>query len=269
MSVIKDPSGRRSIQVEVEVPGTPEQVWEAIATGPGVTSWFLPAEFRDGDVVTTFGPGMEARAHVTAWEPPHRFVAEGEEMAPGGPTIATEWVVEANAGGTCTVRVVHSLFATTDDWDEQLQSFEGGWPWFFRILRLYLTHFRSQPSASFRAMAFPKAPIGEVWRTVAEGLGLQHLQEGERVRAHGGDVAMAGAVVTEQGKENTHGTMLLLDEPAPGIGSIFGHELSDKTWFVIDAYFYGVDAKEIAAEVGPKWQAWLNRTFPPPPAETE
>jgi hypothetical protein len=32
----KEASGRRSVQVEVEVPGTPEEVWQAIATGPGI-----------------------------------------------------------------------------------------------------------------------------------------------------------------------------------------------------------------------------------------
>ena len=42
MPVKKDESGRRSVQAEVEVPGTPEEVWEAIATGPGITSWFVP-----------------------------------------------------------------------------------------------------------------------------------------------------------------------------------------------------------------------------------
>ena len=31
MSVKKEASGRRSVQVEVEVPGTPEEVWQAIA----------------------------------------------------------------------------------------------------------------------------------------------------------------------------------------------------------------------------------------------
>lgn len=44
MSVKIDASGRRSVQVEVEVPGTPEQVWQAIATGPGVSSWFVPTK---------------------------------------------------------------------------------------------------------------------------------------------------------------------------------------------------------------------------------
>ena len=44
MSVQHDADGRRSVQAEVEVPGTPEQVWQAIATGPGISSWFVPSE---------------------------------------------------------------------------------------------------------------------------------------------------------------------------------------------------------------------------------
>jgi len=38
MSVKKESSGRRSIEIEFEVPGTPEEVWKAIATGPGISS---------------------------------------------------------------------------------------------------------------------------------------------------------------------------------------------------------------------------------------
>ena len=49
MSVKKEANGRRSVQVEVEVPGTPEQVWQAIATGPGVGAWFVPTEI-DGRI---------------------------------------------------------------------------------------------------------------------------------------------------------------------------------------------------------------------------
>ena len=65
MSVKKEASGRRSVQVEVEVPGTPEEVWQAIATGPGISSWMVTAEFeeRDGKPVAVkmnFGPGMES-----------------------------------------------------------------------------------------------------------------------------------------------------------------------------------------------------------------
>ena len=130
MSVKKEASGRRSIQVEVEVPGTPEEVWQAIATGPGISSWFVPAEFEERDgkpvaVTLNFGPGMDSRSEVTAWDPPRRFAAQGEGWG-GSPPIATEWSVEARAGGVCLVRVVHSLFADTDAWDGQLEGTEFG-----------------------------------------------------------------------------------------------------------------------------------------------
>jgi uncharacterized protein YndB with AHSA1/START domain len=120
MSVKKEASGRRSVQVEVVVPGTPEEVWQAIATGPGISSWFVPTEFEQSDgrpvaVTMNFGPGMVSRSAVTAWDPPRTFAAQGEGWG-GSPPIATEWSVEARAGGVCLVRVVHSLFASTDDW---------------------------------------------------------------------------------------------------------------------------------------------------------
>ena len=63
MSVKKEPSGRRSVQVEVVVPGTPEEVWRAIATGPGISSWFVPTRSEEragGEVVSTFGHGRHA-----------------------------------------------------------------------------------------------------------------------------------------------------------------------------------------------------------------
>src|SRR5450631_941635 len=114
MSVKKESSGRRSLQVEFEVPGTPEEVWQAIATGPGISSWFVPAQIeeRDGKPVAMtlhFGPGMEARSALTAWDPPRMFVAQGESWG-GAPPIAIEWSVEARAGGVCRVRIVQSLF---------------------------------------------------------------------------------------------------------------------------------------------------------------
>src|SRR5216110_2263406 len=106
MSVKKDASGRRSIQVEVEVPGTPDEVWQAIATGPGISAWFVPAEFeiRDGKPVAVkviMGPGMESTSAVTAWEPPHKWAAQSDGWVPGMPPMAHEWSVEARGGGKC------------------------------------------------------------------------------------------------------------------------------------------------------------------------
>src|SRR5882757_6555406 len=152
MSVKKTATGRRSVQVEVELPGTPEEVWQAIATGPGISAWFVPTEFeeRDGKPVAmkyNFGPGMEPRAAVTAWDPPRMFATEAAGWMPGAPAIANEWTVEEREGVVCIIRIVQSLFASTDDWDTQLESAKSGLPGFLRTLRIYLTHFRGQRSA--------------------------------------------------------------------------------------------------------------------------
>src|SRR5262245_37781243 len=119
MPVRKDAIGQRSVEAEVEVPGSPEEVWRAIATGNGISSWFVPSTIDErvgGTAVSNFGPGMEAVATIKTWNPPESFVTEMEE-GPG--KVATEWTVEARAGGTCVVRVVHRRFASTDDWDAQ------------------------------------------------------------------------------------------------------------------------------------------------------
>src|SRR5947208_8134675 len=183
MSIKKEANGRRSVQVEVEVPGTPEQVWQAIATGPGSGAWFVPTEVhgRIGRAVTHhFGGGMDSVSTITEWGAPHRFVAEGS-WGPNAPTVATEWIVEARGGGTCIVRVVHSLFAETDDWDDQLESTETGWDAVFRTLRLYLTHFPGQPCSSFQLIHPASEPAPEAWKSLTGGLGLAGAAAGQRV----------------------------------------------------------------------------------------
>ena len=97
-----DAPAKRSIEVEIDdVPGTPEEVWQAIATGPGFTRWFVPTRIEEregGAVAFDMAPGMETNGVVTAWEPPRRFVAEEKEWMPGGPPIATEIHVRVARG---------------------------------------------------------------------------------------------------------------------------------------------------------------------------
>ena len=263
MTLNKEPSGRRSVQVEIEVPGTPEEVWQAIATGPGVSAWFVPTEVRDdGTVVAKFGPGMESTAQVTAWDPPHRFAAESADLGPENPKLATEWIVEAKAGGTCIVRVVHSLFASNDDWDDQLQGFEAGWPWFFEILRLYLTHFRGQPSAAFRLIGAAPQPAADAWAGLAALLGLQSAEAGEHCTAPAGTPPLAGAIERLGGGGHPHAVLLRLDAPTAGLLSCFAHPMGGQVVLAMDFYLYGPDAWAAAAEAEPQWQAWMQRQFP-------
>src|SRR5262245_27024448 len=197
MSVKKEPSGRRSVQVEVEVKGTPEQVWQAIATGPGISAWFVPTRVEGrvgGSVASDFGGGMVSSATITEWQPPHRLVAE-DKWLEGGPPVASEWTVEAKQGGTCIVRVVHSLFASTDDWDGQLESTEHGWPGYFRVLRHYLERHAGEAAASFVLMAPSEQDANGTWSKFSKALGLPSPSVGQALRAEGtGSAAIEGSV---------------------------------------------------------------------------
>src|SRR5580658_3132677 len=266
MSVKKEPSGRRYVQVEVEVPGTPEEVWRAIATGPGISSWFVPTEFeeRDGKPVAVkldFGPGMESRSVVTTWDPPRKFAAQGEGWG-GSPPIADEWSVEARAGGTCIVRVVHSLFASTDDWDNQLEGTESGWPGFFRILRIYLTHFRGQRSAMMQWMAPAAGTEAEAWETLSAALGLKGVSAGQRCSTPAGVPALSGVV--EHVSQSPYNALLRLDKPGLGTAALGAVNFGGQSMVTLSFYLYGDQAAGTVARETPLWQAWIEERFPTP-----
>jgi uncharacterized protein YndB with AHSA1/START domain len=208
MSVKKEASGHRSVQLEFEVPGTPEQVWQAIATGPGISSWFVPTrvEEREGGAVAfQLGGGMESSGAVTAWEPPRRFAYEERDWSPGAPPLATEFLVEARSGDACVVRLVHSLFANSDEWDDQMEGFEAGWPPYFDILRIYLTHFRGQRCSPLRLMGTASGSEAEAWDELAAALGLAGAVPGERREtAASGAPALAGIVERRRPDRRLH-----------------------------------------------------------------
>lgn len=267
MSVQKDSSGKRWVSAEVEVLGTPEQVWQAIATGPGVSSWFVPTEKKeDGTVVSHFGPGMDAVAKETAWEPPHRFAAEGE-MGPGGPKLATEWTVETRDGGKCLVRVVHSLFAATDDWDEQLENIERGWPDYFAILCLYIKHFAGRPSAIFQCMGVAPEPDRAAWEKLTHSLGLLEMSLALHVRSKGDAPRLSGII--ERMGESGHPCQLLirLDQPMDGIAHLFALAMGGQVFVSLRFYLYGEDAATMVKEQESIWNAWLQRHFVLPTGE--
>jgi uncharacterized protein YndB with AHSA1/START domain len=267
MSVKKEASGRRSVQVEVEVPGTPEEVWQAIATGPGISSWFVPAQFeeRDGKPVAVklnFGPGMESSSVVTAWDPPRRFAAEAPGWVPGSPVIADEWTVEARGGGMCVVRIVHSLFASTDDWDNQIEGTESGWPGYFRILRIYLTHFRGQRSAMMQWMAPAAGTEAEAWGTLTGALGLKGASVGQRCTTPAGVPQLSGVV--EHVSQSPYNALLRLDKPGPGTAALGAVNFGGQSMVTLSFYLYGDQAVETVARETPLWEAWVQGRFPTP-----
>jgi uncharacterized protein YndB with AHSA1/START domain len=253
-------SDERRIEVEVEVPATLEQAWEAIATGSGITAWFMPAEVEGrvgGSVVHRQEGYATSSGTVTAYDPPRRFAYE-EEIPLGDEepvrAIATEFLVEARGGGTCVVRVVMSGFGEGEAWERAIESFAAGWRQVLVSLRLYLTHFAGEPAASVNAGAPASGDAQVAWSELCTSLGLPARPSiGERVAAIAPDApALAGRV--EEADERM--LTLVLEEPARGLGFV-GVGGADKLVYVVRAQFFGPDAAKVAARTQEEWDAWL------------
>ena len=237
----------RLVRTEMEVPGTPEQVWEAIATGPGIACWFVPAEVDGrvgGEIVTHHGPYGDSRGVVTAWEPPRRFAYEEREWADGAPPWATEIVVEARSGGTCLVRLVSGLFSGGEDWGDEIDSSDAGWALGMENLQRYLTHFAGLRCS--HALAVGVGGEG-AWPGFAAALGVGGAAEGERV-----DGPLVSGVV-----ERVLGEMVLLRDDH-GIVEVYAHPGDGVTHLVVRAYRYGDAGKAVAAREEPALRAWMD-----------
>lgn len=283
MPVKKDEDGQRFVEAQVEVPGSPEEVWQAIATGEGISSWFVPSQVEEregGTVVTSFGPGMESVAKITRWDPPKSFAAETEEESG---TIATEWIVESRDGGSCVVRVVHRWFADTDDWDGQFEGHAYGWAAsFFRILRLYLSNFSGQKCSAFLLTAISDKPALEILRTIKSAL---HIDEKEgRFTSTSGTPELSGVVeraeitdpellriretspqivaMLEGIKGEEPELFLRLDRPAPGLAHVMVMAMGDQTLVSMRFHLYGDNGAAVAADAEREWNDWLAERFP-------
>ena len=249
----------RAIHLEIEVPGTPEEVWRAIATGPGITAWMHPCEVeeREGGAFSyDMGGGMGGKGRVTGWEPPHRFAQEEEWTAEGAAParLATEWLVEARSGGSCVVRMVMSGFGTGATWDDEIGGMTEGMGVALENLRIYLTHFPGQQGVWARAFGTGPASLDERWAALAGALGLApDAPSGTRVT--NASPELSGVVEQVLDLEYHRGVLLRLDGPAPGIAHalVFG----DRGWTTFQACFYGDEAERVAARDEDAWHMWL------------
>jgi uncharacterized protein YndB with AHSA1/START domain len=144
------------IRKEIDVAASPEEVWEAIATGEGIDGWFLGTgnrvEPREGGAAwISFGGDAGSASRVTSWDPPRRFAHQGEP-APDGTMHAFVYEIEARAGGTTRVRLVHSGFLA-DDWESEYDAVNEGDFMYLHLMAQYATHFRGR-----------KATVVSIWR---------------------------------------------------------------------------------------------------------
>ena len=237
---------------EITVDASPEQVWEAIATGPGIDAWLMgrnQVEPREGGTVRMTLGDYSDEGTVTAWEPPRRFAYRGGEDE-GGAFMAFEFLIEGRQGGSTVVRLVQSGVFGGDDWEAEYDALRKGWPMYLRTLAQYLTWFPGRTATPISAQGPQQADQDQVWEALKRGLGLTGtVSEGDTVR-------------------------FTLDESTPVQGvvdsvlypSFLGVRTSDGLYRFVGRggvvgvghhIFTDVDQQETERA----WQAWLTRLF--------
>ena len=253
------PSVPYRLEFSVEVPGTPEQVWQAIATARGMSAWFLPTEIEEregGSLHFAMGPEMGSDGHVTAWEPPRRITYEEDWAALMGmdpdalSPLTSEFIVEAQSGGTCVVRVTSSGFGTGADWESEFWEDMGtSWLPFFDNLRLYLSHFPGQVATQMEVSVSHPGDPEALWLAVHDALGLGG--EGETIH-------MSGTTGTV-GRVGERQALVRLTAPVPGMLNVFTHADGEGTAAAgVRAYLFSADAAAYVQREEPAWKAFLS-----------
>ena len=250
------------LELTFELPGTPEQVWHAIATADGMSSWFLPTEVEEheGGAICFHMGDDDSRGTVTGWDPPNRLVYEEPEWAAmtGHPDaqvtpLVSEFLVEARYGGTCVLRVVTSGFGTGADWEQEFfDDMAKHWTPFFDNLRLYLTHFPGQRATPLSVNADMPGPVNSVWVALRQAVGADELGQTVEVLGVTGEVERIG------GPPAPNELLLRLTGPVPGFLGISAYGKSDGvTATAVQGYLFSDGAAGFVEREAPAWEAWL------------
>jgi uncharacterized protein YndB with AHSA1/START domain len=228
---------------EALVRATPEEVWEAISTGPGIDSWFMGRnEVAGGVVRTAFGGVDMPDSAVTADEPPHRF-AHTSATAPDGRFVAYEFLVEGRDRGSTSIRLVTSGFLPGDDWESEYEAMNAGLALFFATLVEYLTHFAGRTATPVTEFGPPVRDWPRAWEILYAELGGPSPGGKVRLERFGLEGVVYFANAQTLGIRTDDGLYRFIR----GIGG----------FMVASHHLFG----ESADGQGPAWRAWLERLY--------
>jgi uncharacterized protein YndB with AHSA1/START domain len=239
--------------IELTLDATPEQVWDAIATGPGLDAWFMgrtEVEPREGGAVRTDMGGVVEEFEVTAWEPQKRFAFRTRAQEDGS-FVALEWLIEGREKGSTVLRCVASGFIGADDWEAEYDALTKGGAMYLHTLTQYLAHFAHRTATAINA-AHPLAGDPEhAWTVLRRDLGATGtLAEGDQVRLTPTGLPPLEGVVDYATPE------FLGVRTSDGLYRFFagGHGIVAVNHHIFAG---GVDRQETQQA----WQAWLTRLF--------
>jgi uncharacterized protein YndB with AHSA1/START domain len=242
------------VRDEILLKATPDEVWDAITTGPGVDSWFMghsEIEPGAGGRAKMTLAGMSQESTVTAWEPGRRFAQRGDE-GPGGTFMAFEYLIEARDQGSTLLRLVHNGMLS-DDWEAQYDSLSKGDGMYLRKLATYLAHFPGRTSTYNLYRFGPRiSDHDRVWGAFTSAAGLSGPVE-----------AGTPARIAVDGLPPADGVVAFADSPRwLGVRTdegiyMFVHGYRDAPIVEYHCFASDVDRDQLDKA----WEYWLDRSF--------
>ena len=241
------------LSYEQETDATPEEVWEAIATGPGLDAWFMgrnEVEQREGGTTRMDIAGFSDEGRITVWQPPNRLVTE-TSVGPDGSRHSFEYRVEPR-GTKTSVRWIHTGFLGMDNWELEYEGMSEGDPVYFMKLFEYLDHFRGRRATPVNVFQPGPADKDEAWGRYREALGLAtDPAVGDRV------------TLTPAGLDPIQGEVDVRSVTFLGVRSDDAMvRFMHVDWNQMVALGHHLFGEDLPTDIEQRWAAWLADVFP-------
>lgn len=250
---IETGDGGRRVACRVPLPAAPTVVWDAVATGEGISSWFVPCalepqvggrivQFADpGAPDPTTGPEAAAEAmltatvgEITAYSPPAGSVpgdftfAERNWMGEGVPVPPWETSCSvASDGEGGTVLTLRSGFDSGGQLaEESVDGSVSGWAQSLTVLAHRLTHRPADGVVTVDAATDPVASsVPELWSRVIGRLVTPAAGAG--TAGDTGAVARSGEVGGIVASSSDASTLIVLSAPVDGVLELYAFPAGD------------------------------------------
>ena len=169
----------RDIELSVELDASPEDVFRAVTEGTELAKWLAPEARttapeggKKGSIWISWGEGMSAEHEIEIFDPPKRIRHPSGKNGESKAELYADWSIEAREGGTTTLRLVHSGFSTSADWDDDFEAHARGWRLMMQNLRQYFAQHAGEPAVHLTFMSKVESSRPSLWTTLLGKHGL-------------------------------------------------------------------------------------------------
>jgi uncharacterized protein YndB with AHSA1/START domain len=238
-------------RIEIDVPI--EEVWKAITDPKELSRWFAPKMTVEpgagGFVLADWGPGLEWKTAIEVWEPNRhlRLVETRDRVMGASPdeeplppcTLVQDFYLETE-GGKTVLRLVHSGFGSSADWDSEYEGTRTGWAACFLRMKEGLERHRGDSVHNFIVTAQCYDMVPERALELVESAAPQPLR-----------IVMRSELHFTARLEDLNGSILTASVQPARSGSMV----------YVESLLFGVEDAQ-ASNLETYWMARLQQLFP-------